>query len=223
MRRPERAAQRACLCRDRFASPIAREQLSRPIGKQAAHFTAHALHAWDVHVVVLGRGVPQPRDGRGFGSALDRDALGARDGAATDRHCMRCDRSCKMCRKRRVRLRETQKAFDGAGEVFCVLGLLGCAPAPAAVELARVRRIFALACECAADRFDHVVWCPYAVRESFSAALFGDGPRRAGFFYAARESSVTWWQEAPAGRHVEDGPLSVRTVRARGPGATMRA
>lgn len=66
------------------AGAIFREELHGALGEEAADFAAAAFFAGDHHRVVAGGLVTEPGDGGGFGALLERDAFGARDGAAAD-------------------------------------------------------------------------------------------------------------------------------------------
>src|SRR4051812_37566879 len=83
------AAQRARRMREIVAMHV--EQRARDLGELAADLAAATGDALDLHRVVCGGLVAHPRDHRGLGALLDRDALGPRDGAAADRGRVRGD------------------------------------------------------------------------------------------------------------------------------------
>ncbi len=54
----------------------------RTLGEEASDLAATALDEGDVHLIVAGRLMTEPRDGGGFGPLWDGNALGAGDRAA---------------------------------------------------------------------------------------------------------------------------------------------
>jgi len=150
---------------DGFATAVGPEKLPGSLGEHAADFAALALHAGDLHGVIPRRLVPQPRDHRGLGAALDRDPLRAGHRAAAHGRGMRGDSAGELLGNPSMPSVKREKSHDRCRKIFDVIGLFGFAALRVGLAATCIRGCGTLCGEVVAEPLNGFPRCPHATRE----------------------------------------------------------
>ena len=180
----------------------------RTLGEQATHFATLALDQRNPHLVVAGRLMAQPRNGCGLGTFLDRDALGAGDGAAAHRSRVGRNQVGEELGVGGVMRMKREEVKHGRAEIFNVIGLGDGAAAAAGGEATFVGGIGALGREFGAEGGDAVGRRPDTPGETLAAFELDHGPRGTVGLDAPAQGGVAGREQGPTdGDGLEDGAL----------------
>ena len=192
----------------RLADAVVAKKLMRTLGEQATHFAALAFDQRNPHLIVAGRLMAQPRDGGGLGAFLDRDALGAGNGAAAHRSRVGRDQVGEELGVGGVVRVKSEEGKHGRAEIFDVIGLGDGAAAAAGGEATLVGGIGALGRKFGAEGGDAVGRGPDAPGETLAAFELDHGPRRTVGLDAPAQGGVAGREQGPTGGHgLESGAL----------------